>query len=115
MRITFNTIYEFLADLRTQVDQQGPDCVFQKCVRLSQSTRELDVDGVKHLVNLQVSAITSDAEGEYLMEAGEDCGTDYLEDPPEKKGSETAAKKKQMITDVCDDLGLRVRPGLIES
>ena len=123
MRVICNTVDEFLQDLKTQLDLVGRDCVFQTCIRLSvvaQPTAESSKgNSVRDLINLQASAIvfqpTGDLESQYLMEVGVYCGIDYNDSTQEKGGSEQAEKYKLMIREFCDDNGLRVRPGVIQS
>ncbi len=110
MRVVCNSVGEFLENLHAE----GGDRVLQGVVRVSTSRNPVDKYGAKALVALQVSTvIIIGEEGQYILEAGEDCGPDYPGegDCPGAKRLETL---RGAIKKTCELLGLDVRPGFIQ-
>ncbi len=131
MRVTCQTVEEFLSDIRAQIEGNGEkcqareedgcivyseaaDCVLQRAIRISVFRRPSD-DGVKFDIVLQASAILALAGGgEYLLQLGVNCGTDYEDVSQEKEGSDKVAELKKEIEVFCEAMGLTIRPGMIE-
>lgn len=111
MRVVCHTVEEFLVSLLAE----GSEHVFQKVVRVSTNRRPLDTDLVKWQVNFQVSTVIDLGEdGQYLLEAGEDCGTDYEETEPESNGMDKANSLRNQVGRCCVEMGLRLLPGIID-
>jgi hypothetical protein len=83
-------------------------------VHLDVSRRPLDKDKTRIEVVLQATAVVDTEEGgQFLLDVGENMGMDYNDASQEKEGSKAAEKAEEKIIEVCDDLGLMVRPGII--
>jgi hypothetical protein len=110
MRVTCNTLDEFVENL----EKEGPARIFQRVIRVSVTRRPLDEDGVKFRVNFQASAVIDlgDGEGQYLLEVGQDCGTDFEDASQETEGSERAEALKQRLKLCCRE-GIELRPGVV--
>jgi len=114
MRVTCNDIAEFLKCL----EDEGNERVFQRTVRVSRSRNPLDDSkdkAVRFSANIQVSTVIDlGDDGQYLLEAGEDCGIDYEDSTREMLGTEQMEMLRNRIMVCCDRLGLKVLPGLID-
>lgn len=111
MRVTYHTIDAFLRDL----ENESPERVFQRAVRVQVSKSSVPPDNVACDVTIQVSAVVSTEDGgEYLMDAGERCGRDFCDGDGEFAGSERADELRGEIERFCERTGLTVRPGFIE-
>lgn len=114
MRVTCEDLDSFLENLRLE----PPSHVLQQAVRVSISHRPLDSSdkhkAVKFDVVIQASAVVSlENGGEYLLDYGENCGIDYRDVSNELTGSLRANALRGKLVECCDDLGLRVRPGIV--
>lgn len=106
MRITCHTIEAFIANLK-----MGD--IFEHTVWVDQTKREINEQ--KYVVNLQASAVlVFPSGGESLLQYGEDCGADLLDGDPDRSGSEIADVKRKKLVEYCDDVGLKVRSGLVD-
>jgi hypothetical protein len=110
---------DFIEDLKNQTEAVGgPVCVIQKTVRVSISRNPVDGNArnaVKFDVTFQASAVIElEGGGEYLLQMGVSCGTDYEDATQEKKGTKKAEEMKKELGDFCDSSGLIVGPGTIE-
>jgi hypothetical protein len=75
----------------------------------------MDSDLVRWQVNFQVSTVIDlNEDGQYLLEAGEDCGTDYEDADAESKGMDRAIWLKSRVSRCCEEMGLRLLPGIID-
>lgn len=111
MRVVCSTLDDFLEDVKCQA--QTPDMVLQNCIRVSISKREHGM--AKKIVVLQASAVMLlESGGEYILEVGVECGTDYEDATQEMNGTKESERLKAKINEVCKELGLVVRPGLIQ-
>lgn len=111
MRVTCKTVDEFLENLLSE----GGDHVFQKVVRCSTTRRPMDLDLVRWQVNFQVSTVIDlNEDGQYLLEAGEDCGMDYEDADAESKGMDKATSLKNQVGGCCEEMCLRLLPGIID-
>lgn len=113
MRVACSTIADFLENL----ESEPADRVLNKVVYASKTCRPVDGtrrDAVKFSVVFQVGAVVKlEDGGEYLLDGGEDCGMDYHDASQAYGGSERADELRQMVRDVCNRMGLVVRPGLV--
>ena len=112
MRVVCQSVEEFVADLSAAGD------LFQNVVRFSVLRHPVGGnrrEAVRFDVVVQASAVVNvNAEEQYLLEVGEDCGTDYLDSSQELKGSERAEVLRREITAFCGLHGWTVRSGMIE-
>lgn len=113
MRVVCNDVDEFLECI------EQDSILFQNTIRTSiirtNAIRSSDRERIKFIVIFQVSAvvIVDDEGSQYLLEAGIDCGKDYLDDPPELEGTESAKKFKEKVKVFAKEHGLKVMPGII--
>ena len=105
MRITCHTIEAFIENLKL-------GDVFEHVVWIDRTERE--INELKHVVNLQASAVIDFQDGQALLQYGEDCGVDLLDGVPKMEGSEIAAVKRKKLIEYCDDVGLKVRSGMVD-
>lgn len=110
MRVTCATVEEFL----TNLGSVQPSDVFQQRVYVSRTPRRVDEAGVKIAVTLHASAVISLEGGEYLLDYGEDCGLDYEDASQQYDGTNAASMRKAAIAAVCERLGLKVMPGVVD-
>ena len=114
MRVICNDLDDMLTNLKLEM----PSAILQRAVRVS--TTRNPQGGTKQTamrfnVTFNASAVVRlSGGGEYLLEFGEDCGTDYMDEPKKLEGSERAAGLREKLVGFCDDYGLLVRPGIIE-
>jgi len=113
MRVVCNSLEEFFEDLQTQTALSGPECVYQKTVRVSISTKRIE-QRAQQSVLLQVSAVVGCDQGEYLLMLGMDCGVDYLDAEEDCQGSELAIQRRSHVRQQALSLGLVVGPGVID-
>lgn len=114
MRITTQTVDEFIECL------QDVESIFDSTVRVSvgkvpHGDKEVR-NCVKFLVSIQVSAvvIVSDESGaEYLIDAGEICGVDYVDSSNSLEGTVRANAMKDKIRQFASSKGWRTLPGVI--
>jgi len=113
MRVACNTIEEFLENLKSV----EPSSVYGKVVYVSVNRRPLDATdknkATRLQVSLQASVVIDLDDGQYLLEAGEDCGKDYRDGGGDNAGSDLAAELKDQIKNYCESTGLVVRPGVV--
>ena len=116
MRVVCQTLTELLANLESVSSRS----VFQQVVYASVGRRPIDSDSkykaVKFAIVFQASVVIGTEEGgEYILECGEECGFDYWDSSQGREGTNQAEALKKKLTEHCDDAGLRVRPGVVES
>lgn len=113
MRVVCGTVDEFIENL-----QNGDGEILQNTVRVSRTRNPWDdnkMEEVRFDVVFQVSAVVDMGEdGQYLLEAGERCGTDYEDSTKEMAGSDRATVLRRKIEDYCGEAGLTVLPGVID-
>ncbi len=114
MRVTCQTIDEFIQTL----ESEGNENIFRATIRVNSIRRP--VDGTKHDCSafdclIQASAIVDmGEEGQYLLEAGEECGRDYVDASQEFEGSTIMKELRDKISMFCTFNKLRLLPGLID-
>lgn len=109
MRVVCQSVEEFTDNLRIE----GKGHVYRDTVYLSRFVRKID-EG-RSTINIQVSAVVDvDASSQYLLQAGEDCGTDYLAADEELKGTIEFERIKAKLVECCNELCLNVRPGIVD-
>jgi len=113
MRVECHSISDFLVNLKAE----PPEAVLNGVVYASTTKNPIDGDkrtAVKWRVVFQASVVVSLAGGgEYLLDAGEDCGGDYTDATQEFDGSERADELRGAVESVCRERGLAVRPGVV--
>ena len=115
MRVTTTNVDDFLENLRSEPNGS----VLQNIVYVSISRNPIDGDkrtAARFAVTVQASAVVNlpGDEGQYILEYGETVGVDYEDSTKRHTGSDAAAEIKRKIIEHCDDVGLRVRPGIVE-
>lgn len=115
MRVVCRTVEDFLENLRSV----PPTMVLQGIVYVSIHRNPLDGtkrNAVKFDVTVQADVVVnlSNDEGQYILQYAEQVGRDYEDGSQERGGSERAEEIKRKIVEHCDDVGLRVRPGVVE-
>lgn len=115
MRVECPTFGEFLICLQADRDKG----VWHDTVRYSVVRRPFgpDRDDPKKEVTIQISVVMQSGEdgSEYLLEVGQHCGFNYEDNSQEFKGDENAEIIKARLTAICDDLNLRLLPGIIHA
>jgi len=113
MRVSCTSVDDFLANLEIE----GKAHVYREVVHVNICSRPLDGnkrDSAKFEVILQASAVIDTEDGgQFLLEVGENMGIDYNDASQEFAGSEAAGEANKRIYEVCNNLGLMVRPGII--
>lgn len=114
MRVTCTSISDFLETL----EQEGVGKIHRRTIHLNVSRRPLDgtkISAAKFQVTLQATAVIDlgDDDGQYLLDFGELMGIDYEDASQDKSASKAAEKAEERIVNVCTNLGLVVRPGII--
>jgi hypothetical protein len=114
MRVVCNSLDEFLGNLMLEPSA----AVLQQTVHASVTERPLDGDkksAVKFQVVFHASAVIDLPDGgQYLLDFGEDCGTDYRDSSKELLGTGQATKLREKLAEFCGGYGLHIRPGIIE-
>lgn len=114
MRVECPTFDEFLTCL--QADRERG--VWQDTVRYSVIKRPSgpDRNDPKKEVTIQVSVVMqAEDDSEYLLEVGIQCGFNYEDTSQEYEGDKKAEEYKQQLTNICEDLNLRLLPGIIHA
>jgi len=116
VRVTCESLHDFITNLR----HEPPTNVVQRIVYISTTRRPMDSDdkhkAVLFTVVLQSSAVVNlDDGGQYHLEYGEECGVDVCDATQELCGSDKAAILRKRLVDFCDEHGLHVRPGIVET
>ena len=114
MQVLCNSLDDFIANLKLE----PASAVLQGAVRVSVTEQPVDgnkYDAAKFDVTIHASAVISLADGgQYLLDYGEACGTDYRDTSQEFVGTKRAKAIRGKLEEFCDDYGLRVRPGIIQ-
>ena len=116
MRVICETIDDFLYDIETQIKEMDrSDCVLQKAIRVSKTSRTFGNDTNIRMIGFRCSAVLDIPDGgQYLLEMGVECGKDYHTHDKEFTGSEKADVLREQVQAFCNRTGLSIRPGLIE-
>lgn len=111
MRICCYTIDDFVTNISHAT-------VYQKTVYAETNKNPLNGskrDACSFGISVHVSAVLEyDDGGQALLEATEECGIDRLTSNGDLGGSELAKYKLEQLSTVCERLGLRVRPGILD-
>lgn len=115
MRVQCSTVDDFITNLRAEL----PSAIVSKVVYVSQVERSLDSgdprQATRFTVYVQASCVVDlEDGGQYLLEMAVNCGLDYRDATNEREGTSEAARVRQKLTECCDDLGLRIRPGVLD-
>ena len=114
MRVIVQNVAEFIGNL----ESESPDRVYGKTVYVSVTRTPLDGnkrDAAKWSVVFQASAVVDLPDGgQYILEVGEDCGTDYTDSTDEPAGTEQANELKERVRQYSRANGLTVRPGVVD-
>lgn len=116
MRVCCDNLDDFITNLK----HEPASNVVRHVVHVSTTMRPLDTSdkrtAVKFSVVFQASVVVNlDDGGQYMLDYGEDCGLDYRDASKDFKGSERAAALRKRLEEFCDDHGLTIRPGVVES
>jgi hypothetical protein len=112
MKVTCNTTKEFLENLADVLAER----VLGRTIYVSLTRTPVGGrDSVKLSVTLQYSAVVNlaDGEGQYLLEAAENCGFDYVDASQEFKGGDAARALREALDGFCVKRGLVVKPGFV--
>ncbi len=116
MRVTCRATHEFVENLIAAM--QSGESVLRKTVHVDTTRQPLGGSKRESMafdVVFQASAVLELPDGgEYILEAGEDCGRDLLDGEEELNGTERAAELRGLVRGCCEANGLSVRPGLID-
>lgn len=119
MKVMCSTVADFLANL--DIALVKGDTILQKAVYVDVSDNPIDGTrwgknpAAKWRRDLQAMAVVQMQDGgEYLLECGVECGTDYRCEG-EYPATERAKIDRGFIEAYCIGKGLTVRPGTIEA
>ena len=102
MRVVCQMIDEFFENLTSE----PKGSLFRDTIRINNVRQPLDGNrfaALKFQIIVQVSAVVDLGEdGQYLLEAAEDCGIDYADASQEKEGTEQANELRLKINQECE-------------
>ena len=110
-RVLCPTVKDFITNLRAGRE------IFEDTIWVSIVRSPIDGtnhDAAKFDVVIQASAVVQQAETEYLVDFGEQCGRDYEDATQEKAGTERAHATLELINQYAAERGLRVLPGVLD-
>lgn len=111
MRVTCNSVEDFIVSLSIV------EHIFDNTIRANITRRPIDGsnwDAARFSVIFQISTVVcKDDGGEYLLEAGIECGTDFEDATPEKEGTERASACLDKVTQYAEKRGWQVLPGVL--
>ena len=110
MKVTCNSIGEFIENLCLE------ESIYRKTVYVSLKEQPLDLERepVRFDVIIQATTIVETEDGgQYIIEAGESCGTDYRDATNELKGTKKRKQLFEKLCEVCEEQGLSIRPGIV--
>ncbi|MEE9592667.1 MAG: hypothetical protein V3W28_03695 [Thermoplasmata archaeon] len=114
MRVIVQNVAEFIGSL----EAEEPSKVYNKTVYVSVIRTPLDgtkKTAAKWSVVFQASAVVDLPDGgQYILEVGEDCGTDYTDSTDDPAGTEQADDLRGRVRQYCRANGLTVRPGVVD-
>ncbi|MDO8682502.1 MAG: hypothetical protein Q7N50_03355 [Armatimonadota bacterium] len=106
-----------MADFFQHLNVVKPDDIYGRVIYVDVNRRCIDGQGqpkVRWSVVIQASAVVASEDGgQYLLQAGEDCGLDYEDASKEHTGTERAKSLREALEDRCVDLKLRLLPGVV--
>jgi hypothetical protein len=107
MRIECHSIADFMENL------VAIGSVFQNIVYWNYYRRP--ITNIKYLVVVQASTVADLKEdGQFILEAGEECGEDVKAANGTDAGSNRAESLKKQLADYCASRGLKLLPGHIQ-
>lgn len=112
MRVTCHNLDEFLENLE-------PQRVLLDTIWASRTETPLNgknrFDATSFRIGLQVSAVVEMEDGgQYILEAGEDCGKDLRDSQPELDGTATFKALKAKLVDFCERRSWTIKPGMVD-
>ena len=110
-RVLCSTVEDFIANLRAGAE------IFENTIWACVVRSPLDGtkrDAAKFEVVIQASAVVQQAETEYLVDFGEQCGRDYEDASQDKAGTARAHEILELIHQYAKERGLRVLPGVLD-
>lgn len=112
MRVTITSVEDFCAELSREA---RADCVWRKQVRTRIDRAPEQDEQITFTVALWATAVIKSPEGDYLMEYGEICGSDDVQEEPPDGATVIAREKVAMIHEVAKEAGLLSLPGKFEA
>jgi len=105
VKITIESMAELVSELTREVGNIHDGTV--RVRKISTPANEIVSE-----ISYVVTALVADEDGSgYLLRFSEDCGSDVS---PAADGTDTMAEGLDLLTEECDKIGLRIRPGEIE-
>ena len=108
MRVEVTTIEDFCSELRIDAEKEQ---VWNKEVRYRIDRSPEQDEEISFQVGIWLTAIVDIGEDRYILELGVPTGCDETGSP---RGTHTANEWKQRVQEICDDVGLTLRPGKFE-
>lgn len=106
--VGFDNLDDFIAELRGE-----RDLIADKIVRWQLNRTPEQAEGFSFEVDVWATAVRKGGDESYLMEFGNVAGFDNNEEGT-TSGTDSAATLKAKLTEACDDMGMKLRPGKIE-
>jgi hypothetical protein len=106
--VNYTSIDDLFSELREEATR-----VVDKIVRLQVARVPEQVEEISFEVGVWITALIKLDDDSYLLEFGASAGCDDTS-AKTHTGSECAAHTKQRLSELCDDVGLKLRPGKIE-
>lgn len=115
MRVQCSSIDDFLANLNKCGGTVLNGTVFVDESRRPAHGQHPNVS-VRWIVEIQASAVVElpDNRGEFLLQAGEECGLDYTDATQEFDGSDRAAELRGQLEGYCESRQLSLLPGIVD-
>jgi len=113
MRVEVTTIEDFCSELRIDAEKEQ---VWNKEVRYRIDRSPEQDEEISFQVGIWLTAIVDVGEDRYILELGVPTGCDhtYVEGEDDNVGTRLANGWKQRVQEICDDVGLILRPGKFE-
>jgi len=110
MQVVCETVGDFIEHI-----EDGK--IWQSTIFINRTRKPVGGDkfnAVKWEVCLQASAVVQiDEESQLLLQYGEFCGYDYTDASAESKATERADGLLGQLRCVCEDKGLKIKPGIL--
>ena len=116
MRITFASVEDFCAELRHLAGEGShiADGLWQRQVRYRIDANPEQDEAISFKIGLWLTALGQTAEGEYVLEYADLCGSDDPENKPKDAGTLEAKRRIEQVAMTCKDCNLTMLPGKIE-